>query len=283
MSRRTGEPLRNALLEAAARPEQACQHAGEADDGEREDERHYAAAGYPYGDHRRLTAVHLAALYLLCILDGYPALRQIDRNYSGKLEKSEHEEPYQFPQRREALCAAEENAELLNYRDAGSGDYAYEDDKRYAVAYAVFGDPFADEHNEHCAGGVYHHKEYAAYPRSRGVGQKSAFAAAEHYKFKCVFFAVYGYVDYDAYCLRNGEKYCHITRYLRYLFAALLTLAREALERGNADGQKLNYNGCIDIRADTQRKQSCIGKRRARYRRHQFEKVVICYCAAEYV
>ncbi len=122
-----------------------------------------------------------------------------------------------------------ESKQLMQFYGGYDADEDYE---RYAVAYAVFGYPFADEHYKHCARGIYNHEEHACYPGGSRIGHNAASAAAEHYEVDSVF--ARRDVNYNADSLSYCERYGYVTGYLSYLFASLFALARKALERGDA-------------------------------------------------
>lgn len=163
---------------------------------------------------------------------GYSPFRKVYRHYRHELQKGEHDEAYYFPERVEAVSGA---AYLRNFAHDGYARRGYdadEDYERYAVADAVFGDSFADEHYEHCARGVNDHEEHACKPGGSGIRHQAAGAAAEHYGVDGAFFRgdVYDYAYRLCYCEDDG----YVTGYLGYLLPAFLTLARKALQRGNA-------------------------------------------------
>ena len=95
--RRTGHPLRPPSVEPAVRPEQACNHLREADDGEREDQGHNAASCDSDGDHRRLSAVHLSAFDLLCVLYGHFPFGKVYVYDCKEDDRANERERNQFP------------------------------------------------------------------------------------------------------------------------------------------------------------------------------------------
>ncbi len=254
-------------------PEQPHEQVGKADDRKREDQRHDAAARNFDGDDRSLTAVHLSALHLLCVLHRNAALCKVDQND----ECEDHDRDDDKDDGRHERARAEPALDrILDRRNdqliAGRGNDADEDDHGNTVSDAVFGNALAEPHRDHRAAGIDH--------RHINIGQP--FLIPEIGEVYCI--TCTGKIDDDADRLYDREHERQDTRIGGDLLFALFTLFGQAFEGGDADREQLHDDGCVDIRPDTEREQRAVRKRAARDGAHKSEKIVsaILYVLAEH-
>ena len=206
-----------------------------------------------------MTAVHLVALDLLCVLDRDLSLREIHEDDEHEDEQHDDEECDNEPHVLRDVAVAD----VFESTDEGltrRSEDAHEDDEGRTVADAVFGDPVADPHDE--AATAYEHDDDERH-RKRGGPEgrvKHVFAPAE--------------ADTDA--LDDREHDRHIARDLRDLLPAVLTLLGKPVEGRDNERQKLHDNECVDKWNDTQCEQCPVLERSARDRGHYAEEVVRC-------
>ena len=115
----------------------------------REDERHNAVGVDLYRNNGRLSAVHLVALYLFGVLNGYLSFGKFhpyDRaEYDDDYKEITHESE-QFYSRGRIETSAEDRRAFLYEELSGRRDDTREDKQRYTVGNAVIGYSFADPH-----------------------------------------------------------------------------------------------------------------------------------------
>ena len=207
------------------------------------------------------------AAHLLCILHGDLALCKVDKDDAEEHHHRKDKEADDLEEGRNVV--RRDRRELVEDGKTRRGDDTHEDDERDAVADTVLGDALTQPHDEHRARRVDDDHVDDREPLlveeqipadARIVGDIGREAARE--------------VDDDADRLNDGEHDRDDARDVRELLPALFALLGEALERGDAHGEELHDNGCVDVRPDPERKQRAVRKRAARDAAHQSQKVV---------
>ncbi len=242
-------------------PEQADEHGREGNDRISENQRHNAASRYLHGDDGGLTAVHLGAAHLLCILYRDLAFRQIDVHDRKEDEHGQYEEDADFKQH--FADVRRRNAdELLQDRHTRRGNDTDEDDQRNTVAHAVIRNAFAQPHNQHGAARIY----------DGHINTRNPNGSAEQLRSDCAF--AVGEIHDNSHRLHDRENDRNNAGDVRDFFLALFALFGKALQRGNSHGQQLHDNRSVDVRSDTERKQRTVCKRAARNSAHERKEVV---------
>ena len=235
----------------AGNAEQVDDEIGERQNREREDKRHNARRIHLDGNVRRLTAVHLSAFDLFCILYGNFSFRIVDRNDRRENEDRRDDESDERPEHE--LRFPSEN------RDDGiarRADDTREDEHGNTVGHAVIGDPFAQPHGQ---------------ARARRIDDDENDIIEPNDAEQLIVFDIRLKTDQNTDRLRDGEKNRHVTRDRSDLFSALFALFGKSFKRGNTDGQKLYDNGRVDVRSDTHGKQRAVLQRAAADRAHDIQ------------
>lgn len=217
-------------------PEQSHDKLRERQNRVSEDERKNAGAVYLDGDKRRLSAVHLSALNLLCILNGDFSLRHI-YGYDAREDDKNCYEEYQKSDQCVHI-SGEDLSELIKYGLTCRRENTYENKKGDTVSYSELGDSFADPHRESgtCAEDYYYtsiRQPFELFAKQRRINTARA------------------YRDEDRDRLDYGKSKRNVSGNLGNLFLSFFTALGKSFKRGNTYAKKLNDNGRIDVRSDT--------------------------------
>lgn len=242
--------------ESAGPTEHLDKHRREAHEGACEDYRHNAATVDADRNVGGLSAVHLVAFNLLRVLHGdatFAAVHEYDEEeYRDNQQKESDKVPHERRSRLHCGEAVEDNG-------ACGGQNAHEDDKRRAVADAVFGDPFGKPHAEHAACDEEHDAEHD--------GEPVALHAEK--RFDC---AVVVPVEHDAHGLNGRKTQCDVSGDLSNLLSAFFAFLGKFFQFRNYQRKKLHDDECVDERNDTQSKQRALAHASARNRAQHAQK-----------
>ena len=234
-------------------PEGTAAGAGEGDDrrgqgrnGLREDDRQNAGHVDLDRQERALTAVHLAADHALGVLDGDPALGVRDEHDEhNDQQHAENQQDRGVPLDRAGGQRGNERAD--ERRDTGND--TCEQDHRDAVADAELIDLLAHPHQEGRAGHEGHDDDEAC----KEASLVEQVVVLEHH--------IVGKAHQKSKADRGvaGDA-------LDLLLAFLAALLGKTLKGRDGDGKKLDDNGCVDIRLDTDGEDRRLRERRTGHR-----------------
>ena len=231
-------------VEGATRPEHSGYHFREGKDGEREYKGHNAVRVDFDGDNGRLAAVHLSAFDLFGVLNGNSSFGEFNPDDKPEYEDNGDDVAYYSPESRKIETAGHESRDGSNESVARGSENTYEDEKRYTVGNAVFGDPFAYPYGDESARRV----------ESYDNDIRKPYLIEEYFAQSKVTFGVddvvvKGYENTD--CLNDRKDQRAVSRKLGYLLLTFFALLAHSLKRGDRNGQKLQNNRSVDVRSDT--------------------------------
>ena len=212
-----------------------------------EDDGHDAAAVDLHRDVGRLSAVHLVALDLLCVVDLDAALRPVDEHDE---EEEQHHDEQVAEDVPNVVGLLSERRERADQRGRKRRDDTDEDDHRRAVADALLRDALRKPHDESGTCGHEHDDDRAAdgFAAERGLDSARV---------------VIGHDDADA--LHDAEQNGDVSGDLGHLRPALFALLGEPFERGYDQCQQLHDDEAVDERQYAECKQRTVSERAARH------------------
>ena len=181
---------------------------------------------------RRLSAVHFASDDSLGVLHGDPSLTLLDQDdahddHDGKDDEQDD--------RHEADLACSELGDRVADAGGQSCDDAGEDQQRDTVADTILIDLLAEPHQECGTCGEDQNDDHD------GENVRADQRSSEH---------THGDTDRLDQCQDNSQ----VTRVCSNLLSSLHAFSGQTFQRRNGDGEKLQDNGCCDVRCDAQGK-----------------------------
>lgn len=205
-------------------------------EGRSEDDRHNARTVYLDRYKGRLTAVHLIALDLLCVVDFDSSLAAVYEY--DKREKQQYYDniSYKVPNFGNVILYLGNG---VYQRETERGQDTAEDYQRSTVAYTEFGNSLTQPH--------YYRASCHEQSDEHYCGEPSVLLSKHRVE---VFFVCYD----DTYSLYDSQTDCYESGNYGNLLTTFVTLLGQSLERRNDKCEQLHYDKAVDKRQNTERK-----------------------------